>query len=434
MEELLSQAKKIAEAAEVFLVSSEITPVAFETNRLKHIQSKQTTIVALRLIKQGRIGYAVSTRLEDRDSLVKMAVETAQFGMPAKFKLPYEPTYPQIDVFDPNIESVTIDEMVRLGEELITLITKHTPDLICEAEISKAVTSVRIINSEGGESAYLISTFGLGISGTLVRDTDMLFVGDGESSCQPITEVKRVAERVIMQLELAKNQATLPSKKLPVIFTPMGVASAIMIPLMSAFNGKLVLQGASPLAGRLTQPVFSNKLNLWDDPTIAYRPESRPFDDEGVPSRQTPLIQEGKVMSFLYDLQTAALANTRSTASASRSGGGLPTPAPSAFVINAGDTSFDEMVSDIKEGLVIEQVMGAGQGNILSGAFSGNILLGYKVESGKIVGRVKNTMISGNIYEVLNQSITIGNDTRWVGGHLKTPSLYCPNLSVATRK
>ncbi len=433
MEELLAQAKKIAEATEVFLVSSEVTPVAFETNRLKHVQSKQTTVVALRLIKQGRIGYAVSTRLEDRAGLVKMAVETAQFGMPAKFRFPHQTSPPQIDVFDPNIDSVTTSEMIRLGEELIATVTEHTPDIICDAEASKAVTSVRIINSEGSESAYHISTFDLGISGTLIRDTDMLFVGDGESSCHPITKSKEVAERVTRQLDLAKTHASLPSKNLPVIFTPSGVASAIMTPLMAAFNGKLVLQGVSPLIGRLTHQVFSSKLNLWDDPTIAYRPESRPFDDEGIPSKQTPLIQEGKIMSFLYDLQTAALANTQSTASASRSGGGLPAPAPSAFVIEAGNATFDEMVSDIKEGLLIEQVMGAGQGNILSGAFSGNVLLGYKVESGKIVGRVKDTMISGNIYEVLNQIVAIGSDTRWVGSHIKTPSLYCPSLAVASK-
>ena len=58
MEEILAQAQKAAEEAEVFLVSSEETPVQFETNRLKHIQSKQNTSVALRIIKEGRIGYA----------------------------------------------------------------------------------------------------------------------------------------------------------------------------------------------------------------------------------------------------------------------------------------------------------------------------------------------------------------------------------------
>jgi len=156
-----------------------------------------------------------------------------------------------------------------------------------------------------------------------------------------------------------------------------------------ASKGYELANGASPIGNRLGQPVFGEKLWLWDDATIAYRPESRPCDDEGIPSQRTPLIQQGSVTNFLYDLQTAALAHTQSTANGSRNRGGLPTPSPSAFVIAPGKTSFNEMVNDIKEGLVIEQLMGATQGNILGGDFSGNVLLGYKVESGKIVKGLK---------------------------------------------
>jgi PmbA protein len=202
---------------------------------------------------------------------------------------------------------------------------------------------------------------------------------------------------------------------------------------MTAFNGKLVLQGASPIGNKLGQPVFDEKLWLWDDPTIAYRPGSRPCDDEGVPSRRTPLIEQGTIVNFLYDLQTAALARTQSTGNGSRNRGGLPTPSPSAFIVAPGSTTLDEMVRDMKEGLVIEHLMGAEQGNILGGDFSGNVLLGYKVENGKIVGRVKDTMVSGNVYQVLKQIIAIGNEPKWVGGFLSTPHLYCPSLSVASK-
>ena len=432
MENILAQAKRVAEEAEVFMVSSEETPVQFEANRLKHIQSKQGSYVALRVIKQGRIGYASTTGLGDSQNLVNMAVETAQFGMPVKFELPSLTTYPQVEVFDPNVESVSVEEMVQLGEELIDIVRGHTPDIVCEAEVAKAVGSVRIINSRGGQANYRQSAFSLGIEGSLIHNTDMLFVGEGQSSCHPLTEPKVVTEVVLYQLELARNRASVSTQSLPVIFTPRGVASALISSLMAAFNGKVVLEGASPIGNRLGQPVFDKKLWLWDDPTIAYRPESRPCDDEGIPSQRTPLIEQGTVSNFLYDLQTAALAHTRSTGNGSRNGG-LPAPSPSAFIIAHGDATFDEMVSDIKEGLVIEQLMGAEQGNVLGGEFSGNVLLGYKIESGKIVGRVKNTMVSGNIYQVLNQITAIGSDARWVGGFLQTPSLYCPHLSVASK-
>ncbi len=225
----------------------------------------------------------------------------------------------------------------------------------------------------------------------------------------------------------------MPTRSLPVVFTPDGVASALILPLMAAFNGRTVLEGASPIGDKTGQQVFDRKLCLWDDPTVAYRPSSRPCDDEGVSSWRTPLIEEGAVAGFLYDLQTAALANTRSTGNGSRRHGGLPAPSPSAFIIAPGGTKFDEMVRDMKEGLVIEHLMGAEQGNILSGDFSGNVLLGYKVENGKIVGRVKNTMVSGNVYRILKQITAIGSETKWVGSFLQTPYIYCSDVAVASK-
>ncbi len=150
------------------------------------------------------------------------------------------------------------------------------------------------------------------------------------------------------------------------------------------------------------------------------------------PASAPPLLREGAVANFLYDLQTAALAGTRSTGNGSRNGG-LPTPSPTTLTIAPGKTSFDEMLGDIKEGLVIEHLMGAEQGNILGGDFSGNVLLGYKVENGKIVGRVKDTMVSGNIYQVLKEVTAIGSKPEWVGGFVLTPHIYCPRLSVASK-
>jgi PmbA protein len=433
MEHILAQAKKVAEEAEVFQVSSEETQVLFEANRLKQLQTRQQTSVALRIIRQGRIGYATTTETGDGRELVSNAVETAQFGTTARFQLPGLTAYPQVEVFDTAVESVPTEEMIRLGEEMIATITNHTPGIICEAGVSQGVISVRIMNSRGGQAEYRKSFFNLGIEGSLIEETDMLFVGESESSCHPLSEPATVTAPVLRQLELAKKRASVPSRQLPVVLTPNGVASALIMPLMAAFNGKTVLEGASPIGNSLGQPVFDDKLWLWDDPTVSYRPGSRPCDDEGVPSQRTLLVEKGTVASFLYDLQTAALASTRSTGNGSRSRGGLPAPAPSAFVVAPGDTTFEEMVQDMKEGLVIEQLMGAGQGNILGGDFSGNVLLGYKVESGKIVGRVKDTMVSGNVYQVLKEITAISSEAKWVGGFLQTPHLYCPTLSVASK-
>ncbi len=433
MEDILAQAKKVAEEAELFTVSSEETQVRFETNRLKHIQSKQSSSVALRIIKDGRIGFALTTRLDNGKDLLNNAVETARFGMLAKFTLPSLLSYPKVDVFDVSVEKVPLDDMVKLGDEMITAITSHTPGILCEAGVSKSVISISVINSRGGQANYTKSIFGMGVEGNLIRGTDMLFVGDGDNSCRSLSDSKAVTGVVIKQLERAKDLASVPSGQLPVILTPNGVASVLIPSLLAGFNGKTVLEGASPIGNKRGKKVFNNKLSLFDDPTLACRPQSRPCDDEGIPSQRTPLIQEGTVANFLYDLQTAALANTTSTGNAGRARDGLPSPSPSSFIIATGDATFDDMVGDIKEGLVIEQVMGAEQGNVLGGDFSGNVLLGYKIENGRLVGRVKNTMITGNVYQLLKDVAAIGSEAKWVDGFLYTPPLYCPSLSVVSK-
>jgi len=433
VEDILARASRVAKEAEVFMASSEETPVEFEANRLKHIQSKQTCTVALRIIKNGRLGYATTTNRDNIDELVDHAVATAEFGTEARFTLPSLTSYPEVEVFDPAAEVVTLEQMAEVGQQLIDAARAHTPELVCEASVTRATATVTIINSRGGRASYKESMFSIGIEGQLIRGTDMLFVGEHRSSCHPLLDSAVVASEVLRQLELARERASARTKSLPVIFTPVGVASAFCRPLMAAFNGKTVLEGASPIGGKLGQKVFDGKLSLRDDPTIPYCPGSGPCDDEAVPSQSTPLIVEGTVGSFLYDLQTAALAGTKSTGNGHRSQGGLPAPAPSVFVFPAGDASFDDMVSDIKEGLVVEQLMGAAQGNLLGGDFSGNVLLGFKIENGKMVGRVKDTMVSGNIYQILNNIAAVGSDAKWVGGFLSTPSIYCPKVSVASK-
>jgi len=433
MEQLLEQAKKVCEEAEVFRVSRRETEALFEANRLKQVQTHETSGTALRIIKEGRIGFSASNRANGAQELVDMALEMAPFGAEAKFEFPGPGSYPEVEVYDSSVEVASEEYMVGLGQSLIDRVREHTPELICEAGVSKSIITVEIMNSRGGKATYQKSIFGIEIEGVLIRGTDMLFVGDSESSCSPVFETGTVSGNTIEQLERAKRTSPAPAGRMPVIFTPHGVASALIMPLMLAVNGKTVLQGASPLGTRRGERVFAPRLSIRDDATIAFRPGSRLCDDEGVPSRRTPVVENGVVAGFLYDLQTAAQAGTQSTGSGSRGLGSLPAPAVSALVVDDGDTTFEDMLADIKEGLIVEQLMGASQGNVLGGDFSGNVLLGYKVENGEIVGRVKDTMVSGNIYETLAELNAIGRGGRWVNSILRIPHLYCTRVAVSAQ-
>ncbi len=433
VDDVLSRARQVADQAEVFHISSVVTPVRFEANRLKRVESKESSIVALRIIKGVKAGFAQASGFVRPEELVEMALQACYFDVPAGFTFPGKTDYRGVDIFDPQLEKVSIEDMAELGQRLIDTVRAHTPELLCEASVTKRVTSVDIVNSNGGEASYKKSFFRIGVDGMLVRGEDILFVGDSQSSCRPMLDFKPVVDEVVRQLELAQRNASVRAGLMPVVFTPYGVASCLIMPLIAAFNGKAVYDGTSPLKDKLGKQVFDTRFNLWDDSTLPFQTRSYPCDDEGVPGQRTSLVERGVVSHFLYDLHTAALCGSRSTGNGTRQGS-LPTPYPSSLVVGEGDGNFWDMIKDIKEGLVVELTMGAEQGNILNGDFSGNVLLGYKVEGGEIVGRVKNTMVSGNVYQVLTQIEAIGQERRWIEGILLTPSLYCRNLSVATKE
>ena len=291
IEALLSRARKEAEEAEVYEATQEETPAVFEANRLKHIQTRSSHLLALRLIKDGRVGYALAAGGEG--DLAARAVEASRFGPTSRFHFPRTIASSSLEVYDPEEKGVGLEAMVRAGEEIIQGLTEHTPGLLVNAKVVKANLEVRLVNSQGGEASYRKSYFGLEVEGVLMRGTDMLFVGDTWSSCHPLKDVSSVTREVTKQLEWAKKLAQSPRGRVPVILTPRGVYSAFNMPLNLAFNGRVVLQGASPLARRKGERVFSDAFDLSDDATIPFQPRSRPWDDEGVNSRGIPLVDKG---------------------------------------------------------------------------------------------------------------------------------------------
>lgn len=159
------------------------------------------------------------------------------------------------------------------------------------------------------------------------------------------------------------------------------------------------------------------------------------FDDEGVPTSNKVFIENGILKNFYYDIQTATEAKTESTGNGFRGGLSSPSPGISTLIFGEGDLSFEEMVESIEEGIIVDQVLGAGQGNTLAGEFSLNISLGFLVEKGKIVGRIKDCMIAGNTFDALNDVKAIESTPRWLpGGSRKFPAIMFNNMSVVSKK
>jgi PmbA protein len=433
LEEILAQALKQADQAEVYQVTSKSTPISFEANRLKSVDARDSTGIALRIIKDGRIGFSSTSDMSDMDGLVARAVEMLPFGAKASMEFSAESEYAAVPTFDQATADMKAEALVETGTKLIDQLHADWPDIVWSAGVSKSVSSTKLLNSRGCHAEETTSAIGIGMEGTLVKDTDMLFVWEGQSSCRPTLDTVAIIASIERKLHWAEQVAAAPTGQIPVIFTPGAVADLLLEPLLEGFNGRNIVQGSSPLIEKLGSLMVDPRITIWDDPTIPYTPGSGAFDGEGVSTNKLPLIQQGVIANFIYDLQTAGQAGAVSTGSAHRGLGSQPGPDTSVIVIAPGDTTFADMIAGYPKALVVESFLGAGQGNTLGGDFSANVLLGYAVENGVVLGRVKDTMIAGNVYNILKNLDALGSEMEWVEGSLRTPAISCTGVSISSK-
>ncbi len=430
---ILELASAVADQAEVFYVESSSTPVHFEANAVKGVDANDAAGVALRLIKDGRIGFSSTSNLEAPQALVDAALETAPFGAEARFDFPGPQSCPEVAVYDDSVEGMSLEEMVALGERVIAELRAASTEAQVEGGVSKSTSRIALLNSEGGGVSYVRSRAGAGFEATVIRGEDMLFTSESVSSIAAVTDASEIVASVLRQLEWARETVQADTKTMPVILMPQAVSRVLLAPLLAGLSGKAALQGTSPLIGRLGERIVDERFSLTDDATTQRSPSSRPADDEGVASRRLPLVEAGVARTFLYDLQTAGQAGAESTGSGERGLGSLPGPSASVLLMGEGDTAFDDMIAGMEEALIVEALLGAGQSNVLGGDFNANVLLGYKVERGRVAGRVKNTMISGNAYKALNDVIAIGSEGRWIRGGLYAPAIAVGGVSVSAK-
>jgi PmbA protein len=246
-------------------------------------------------------------------------------------------------------------------------------------------------------------------------------------------DILAFARRVAKKLELARKSATIRSGQMPVLFSPMGTL-VLGYPLMLALDGKSVYTQTSPIAGKVGEKLFDHKITVVDDPTLDGRFSSAAYDDEGVPHRRNVLVEDGVLKGFLYDLKTAAQSGVESTGNGSRSLFNPPAPSPTNLVFEAGETSADQMIASVDEGLLVDTALGLGQGNVISGAFSNSLGLAYKIEKGEIVGRVKDVSIAGNVYDLLQNVAAVSRETEWIYNDFCLPYVLLQEMNVVAKE
>ncbi len=408
VQEIVVRAAGKAQGVQAVMITQETSAVDFENDRVKSAQSSQRTQIEVKVIVNGKVGTSTTTDLKDIDGVVSRALEAAAFGSPAHFELPDPQALQEVEVFDPALLGLEKPEMIRMGQQMMDMIKTYNPGILASAAVNKTVSRVEYANSRGAYYSTDHTDFNLGSGGQLVRGTDILFAGHSLGQKKRAVDTEEIAAQAIEYFRMAEQIAPIESGEMPVIFTPRGL-SAVLLSLGLALDGKSVYLGASPLRDKLGQRIASPSLTIVDDPFIEYGPNSGAFDNEGVPRRVTTLVEKGVLCNFIYDLDTAGRMGAKPTGHGSNRN-------LTNLVIQPGSTPYQAMLKNIRQGLLVHEYLGLGQGNPINGDFSVNLFLGCKIENGKLAGRVKDVMLAGNAFEALKDITAISREREWVSG------------------
>ncbi len=395
--------------------------------------------VGVRAFVDGRSGYAYGTDLSDAglaevaDS-ARAAAEAAdpdeEGGLPDEFGATAVE-----GLASPALRDWSTERKVDLALA-VERAARSRPGVtqVENAVYSDAEGSVALANSRGfaagydatqtwayasafaGEGADLMT--GLGVQ--LGRDPD-------ELDAEAIGE--EAADRALALVGARQPE----SRRCPVVLDAFVAASFIGF-IGSMLSADAVQRGRSLFAGREGDEIAHAALALVDDATDPDGPSSAPFDGEGSPSRRTPLIGDGRLLTFLFDARTARKADRTTTGNASRgSYRSPPSVGTSNLVLEPGAEDLEGLFRAAGEGLFVTDVAGLHSGvNPVSGTFSVGAS-GRLIEGGEAGSPVRELTIASDLVSMLQAVREVGSQTRWVpfGGSVKAPPILVGEMAVS---
>ena len=203
---------------------------------------------------------------------------------------------------------------------------------------------------------------------------------------------------------------------------------------MSAYVGSAdaedIQKNSSLFVGKLGQKVASKKITIEDKP-LAKTVFAKSFDDEGVATRNLPIIKNGILQNYLYNLTTAAKDGVQSNGHGSVGGGSKVSTTTWYLEMKAGKKTLDELFAEVGNGVYITEVQGMHAGlNPRSGNFSLQST-GFMIENGKVTHGLDIITVSGNLVDLFNSITEVGSDSKEFASGMKCPSAIVKKIVVS---
>jgi len=402
-----------------------------------------------------RLGYAFGTDLSKAGiaALAGRAVEAARVADEDEFAGPPNPTEVPVrlirsiatkgaperialELTDPSLAATSIADVAELSLAIERAALDADPRVAGVEQAVYADSAERVaIASSTGKGGEYESTSCYGYVQALAegedgRETGLGFdLARGPAALDPAAIGREGAERATAMIGARKPE----SRSCAVVLDPT-VASSFVGLIGKALGAGMVQRGRSPFADRVGAEIAGEAFVLHDDGLEPAGLSAAPFDGEGVPRRRTPLIEGGRLRTYLFDTYTARRGEAASTGNAGRAGyRSLPSVSPSNLLVAPGTLAFAELLGEVGEGVLVTDVAGLHSGvNPVSGVFSVGAS-GLAIRGGEPAEPLREFTIASDLVSMLKAVRATGADARWVpfGGSVSTPSLLVGEMTIA---
>lgn len=431
---LLAKEAGIEEAELYISTSKELTFSIFHGEIDQYSDNNGCTILARGLVN-GKFGSASadSWSTQKAEYLVKEIKANAGVieSEDPQFIFAGSPKYKKINTFNKDLAKVSIDEKIKKAKELEWEIRKIDKRIIevSEVDYEESESTVLLYNSRGLKLSQKSNYF-VYVGVAVAKENDQVksfyevFLDNDFSKFNVKDFAKVIGEGAVSQL----GGEPCPSSTYKAVLSP-DVVRGFLTAYIGSADAEEVQKKSSLFIGKLHEKVASSKVTVEDHP-LSRNVFARWFDDEGVATFNKPIIKNGRLETYLYNLTTAAKDGVETTANGYRSGGSMSTSSAFLFM-KPGKKSQEELFKEVGEGVYITDVSGLHAGlNPQSGNFSLQSS-GYLIKNGKKDRGLDIITISGNLMELFKDVIEVGSDSKVSPSAVSCPSILIKKLVVS---
>jgi PmbA protein len=423
-----------ADAADAMLVENVAASVSYRLGKLEDIERAESQDMGLRVFVGQKVAFVSSTDFS-KDSLgqlpgravamARLAPEDRFAGLAPRDRL--ATSFPELDIEDkkePPAEQLV--EWARSAEGAAMAVKGVTNSEGGGASFSR--TAIALATSDGFFGTYAGTSSGVSASvvagdGTgMERDYDYATARHASDLTSTEDIGRSAGERAVKRL----NPRKVKSQSVPIVYDPR-VSGGLVGHFVGAISGSSIARGVSFLKEMMGKQIFGASINIIDDPHRRRGLRSKPFDGEGVANRRWALIENGILQTWLLESASARQLGLQTTGHAARGTGGPPSPAPTNLYMEAGTLTPDALISDIREGFYVTELIGMGV-NGVTGDYSRGAA-GFWIENGQLAFPVSEITIAGNLKDMFRE-LTPASDLEFKHA-TNAPTIRIEGMTVA---